>query len=568
MIFLSILVGFASGLAAVAIKYSVHGISSLLHKGIGEDYFNLIYMAYPVVGIAIAVIFMRYIIRRKVEHGIPGVLYSIAKNKAYIRVHNLFSSVITSAFTVGFGGSVGLEGPTVATGAAAGSNMGRLFHLSYKQRILLLGAAASGAMASIFKAPVAAIVFVIEVIMIDLTMASIVPLLLASVSGALTSYLFLGPDVIYKFVPDKLHVLSEVKYFILLGAFSGLLSVYSTKVYLFIDKQFQKIKKNRYRLIFGGFLLGVLIFLIPSLYGEGYDAINSCLKGDFSYLFDSSLFYNHRDNFYIAIFLLLMAVLLKIVASSLTFSAGGVGGIFAPTLFMGANYGLLFALLINFFNLGEISTVNYALAGMAGMIAGVLQAPLTAIFLIAEITGGYTLLIPLMITATISYALSRTMTPNSVYTIQLAKRGTLLTHHTDKNMLALMQMQKVLETDFSPIHVSGNLGDLVKLIAKSKRDLYPVINDDNYFLGLINLNRVRDIMFDKSKYKKVMIKDLMFTPPITVDITENMESVAQKLQIINAYNLVVLEHGKYRGFVSRARVFNAYRHLLKQFSEH
>ena len=568
MLILSVLVGFAAGLAAIIIKYSVHGISNLLHKTIGENYFNLIYMAYPIVGISIAVIFKRYILRRKVEHGIPGVLHAIAKTKAYLKAHNLFSSIITSVFTVGFGGSVGLEGPTVATGAAAGSNIGALFRLTYKQRILLLAAAAAGSMSAIFKAPIAAVVFVIEVIMIDLTMASVVPLLLASISGAITSYFFLGQDVIYRFAPDEAFMLGDVKYYIVLGVFGGLLSLYFSKIYLWINHLFRKVKKSRYRLLMGGFSLGVLIFMLPALYGEGYDAINSCLKGDYKYIFESGIFHKLSDKFYVAVFLMLGVILLKAVATSLTFVAGGVGGIFAPTLFTGVHFGLLFALLINYFDLGTISGVNFALAGMAGLIAGVLQAPLTAIFLIAEITGGYSLFVPLMITATISYAVSRAFMPYSVYTVQLAKRGDLFTHHADKNMLTMMQVHSVLETDFSTVYQNYTLGDLVKVVEKSKRDLYPVIDEENYFLGLITLNNIRAIMFDKKKYHKINVKDLMEQPPLTVEINESMESVAQKLQILNAYNIVVLENGKYKGFVSRARVFSYYRNLLRKFSEY
>lgn len=568
MLIMSVIVGFFAGIGAVAIKYSVHGISNLLHKTIGEDYFNLIYMAYPILGISIAVIFMRKILKHKVEHGIPGVLYSIAKTKAFMKIHNLFSSIITSVFTVGFGGSVGLEGPTVTTGSAAGATFGRILHLSYKQRILLLGAAAAGAMAAIFKAPIAAIVFVIEVIMIDLTTASIVPLLLASISGAITSYFFLGQDVIYSFIPGDKFLLSDVKYFLVLGAFTGFLSLYFSKIYLLVDRWFQKITKARYKLLIGGLLLGVLIFLLPALYGEGYDSINHCLKGNYKYVFEAGMFQSFSDKFYVAVILMLGVILLKAFATSLTFVAGGVGGIFAPTLFTGVHFGLIFALLVNYSEIGHISEVNFALAGMAGLIAGVLHAPLTAIFLIAEITGGYSLFVPLMVTSTIAYAVSRAFMANSVYTVQLAKRGELLTHHTDKNMLAMMHVNNVLETDFSPVKEDFTLGDLVKVVEKSKRDLYPVVDDQNVFLGLITLNNIREIMFDKKKYHKVMVKDLMEQPPLTVIIDESMESVAQKLQILNTYNIVVLENGKYKGFVSRARVFSYYRNLLRRFSEY
>jgi len=466
MLILSVVIGLSVGLAAVVIKNSVHFIKHLLTSGFAVQYQNYLYFAYPAIGILAAILIIKYVIKQHVGHGIPSVLHAKSKTNGLIKPHNMYSSIITSALTVGFGGSVGLEGPTVATGAAIGSNIGRVLHLNYKQITSLLGFACAGAMAAIFKAPIAAIVFALEVIMLDLTMSALVPLLTASVTAALTSYLVFGMEVLYTFeIKDDFH-LKDVPYFILFGILAGMVSVYFTRMYMSIGGVFDKIKKWYVKLIIGGTVLGVMIFFFPSLYGEGYEALNACLSGDYSYVYDNSIFYVFKDNFIVIILLIAAIVLLKVIATSITFGSGGIGGIFAPSLFMGANTGLLFAKATNSLNLGTISENNFALVGMAGLIAGVIHAPLTAIFLIAEITGGYSLFMPLMIVATISYGTARLFSPNSVYTIQLARRGELLTHHKDKALLALMKIDSLIEKDFSTVKPEATLRDLVGIISK------------------------------------------------------------------------------------------------------
>lgn len=564
---MAILIGITSGIAAVIIKNSVHFISSLLQQNSSDEYQNILYVVYPTIGILVAVLFIKFAIRRPVRHGIPNVLHSISKTNAQINRHNMFSSVITSAFTVGFGGSVGLEGPTVATGAALGSNIGRLFHLNYKQITLLLGCACAGAMAAIFKAPIAAIVFALEVIMLDLTMWSLVPLLLASASAVLTSYFFLGMDVLYPFEVENGFNMKDLPYYIALGIFTGLIATYFTKTYMFIHGLFEKIDNIYKKLIFGGLSLGVIIFFFPSLFGEGYHAINSSLSGDYSYLFNNSFFYGFRDNIWVIFGLLMMVILFKVIAASITFGAGGVGGIFAPTLFMGVNAGVLFAKLAQYLGLRQLEINNFALIGMAGMIAGVLHAPLTGLFLIADISGGYQLFVPLMITATVSYATVKTFEPHSVYTIQLAKRKELMTHDKDQNVLSLMRVTKLIEKDFSTVNSDATLGDLVKVISKAHRNIFIVVDEENNFQGIVRLDDIREIMFHPEKYDEVYVRDLMVVPQVVIQHDESMADVASKYQYSDKFNLVVLKEGKYLGCVSRAQIFSTYRRMLKHFSE-
>ncbi len=568
MLILSVVIGLSVGLAAVVIKNSVHFISRLLTSGFAIQYQNYLYFIYPAVGILAAVLIIKFVIKQHVGHGIPSVLHAKSKTNGLIKPHNIYSSIITSALTVGFGGSVGLEGPTVATGAAIGSNVGRVLRLNYKQITSLLGFACAGAMAAIFKAPIAAIVFALEVIMLDLTMSALVPLLTASVTAALTSYFVFGMQVLYTFELKDKFLLNDVPYYILFGILAGLVSVYFTKMYMSIGGIFDKIKNWYSKLIIGAITLGILIFFFPSLYGEGYEAINSCLRGDFSYVYDNSIFYAFRENAIVITGLIMVIVLLKVIATSITFGSGGIGGIFAPSLFMGVNTGLFFAKTTNFLNLGNISENNFALVGMAGLIAGVIHAPLTAIFLIAEITGGYGLFMPLMIVATISYGTAKLFSPNSVYTIQLAKRGELLTHHKDKALLALMKIDSLIETDFSTIKPEATLRDLVEVISKSSRNLFPVVDNDNKFHGVIVMDQVRHIMFKPDLYDSTLVRSLMFTPTNIVNIKDPMETVAGKFQHSGKFNLVVLDEGKYVGFVSRANVFSKYREMLKDFSEH
>lgn len=567
ILLVSAFVGFLASIAVVIIKNSASYISSFLTSNFANEYENYGYLAFPMIGILIVVLFVRHFIRQDIGHGVASVLYAISKNNGIIKRHNMFSSIIAGTITVGFGGSVGLEAPTVATGAAIGSNIGRLFHLNYKQIILLIGVATAAAIAAIFKSPIAAIVFALEVLMLDLTMASALPLLVASVTAVISSYFFLGQAVLYPFEIRETFLLKNTIFYIILGILSGLISVYFTKVHIFIERLFVKVKHWYVKLLIGGSILGVLIFLFPSLYGEGYESINASLQGDINFLYDKSIFYSLKDNMGIIFLLFLMIILFKVVASSVTFGAGGIGGIFAPTLFIGSIAGLFFAKLVNYFGLGLLPEGNFALVGMAGLIAGVLHGPLFAIFLIAEITGGYHLIVPLMITATISYGTIKIFLSHSVYTHELARKGQLFTHHKDKAVLSLMRVDKLIERDFKSIGREGTLGDLVKIIVTSQRNIFPVVDHDNNFSGIIRLDDIRHIMFKSELYEEVKVSALMIVPEYTIDPDESMEEVAKKFQESGKFNLAVIKDGKYYGFISRAKVFSKYRLLLKYFSD-
>lgn len=565
--YVSIIIGVLVGLAAVVIKKGVHYLQQLISLADGFEFSQFYPLIYPTIGIGLTVLFINFVVKRHVGHGVPSVLYAIAKQNGIIPKHNIFSSIVSSILTVGFGGSVGLEGPTVATGAAIGSGVGQVFRLNYRQITHMLAFASAAALAAIFKAPIAAIVFALEVIMIDLTMVSLVPLLLASVTAVLTSYVFMGRGAIYAIQSVDPFTYSDLIWYALLGVFAGFISIYFTKVYIHITKLFSEIKSWYKRLLIGGSILGLLIFVFPSLFGEGYEFINAALHGDNSQMFDNSLFSSFQDNIWIVLALMLAVILMKAIATSVTFGAGGIGGIFAPSLFLGTYSGLFFAKAVNLSQVATVSESNFALVGMAGLISGVLHAPLTAIFLIAEITTGYQLFVPLMITATLSYATTRIFVPNSVYTYQLARRGELMTHHKDKAVLQLMRVDKVIETDFKTIHLNATLGDLVKLITKSKRNIFPVVDDANHFYGLVTLDVIRNVMFKPELYDDVKISEFMFKPLATVSPDESMEEVANKFNKTGNFTMPVIQNDRYMGFVSRANVYSAYRKLLKDFSD-
>jgi CIC family chloride channel protein len=563
---LSAFIGLIAGTIAVVIKNSVYLIQSLLNSKTLEGIESYFYFLYPILGISLAVIFIKFVIRKKIEHGIPGVLYSISEKQGYVKRHNLFSSIITSALTVGSGGSVGLEGPTVATGSAYGSLIGKVFKLNFKQTITLLGAASTAAMSAIFKAPISGIVFALEVIMIDLTVGSVVPLLIASITAVLTSYLFMGPDVLYHVNIVETFKLNQLIYLVMLGIFTGLVSVYFTKVYIRIQTIFSKFKSTISRLVIAGSALGLLIFLFPALYGEGYEIINNALEGNINEIYQSSIFSQFTDNYYMVFVIILAIILLKTLATSLTFAAGGIGGIFAPTLFMGALSGMLFAITANFLGY-NLPIANFALVGMAGTIAGVLQAPLTAIFLIAEISGGYQLLVPIMLVSLISYITTHSFIKNSVYTHQLAATGKLMTHNADKNTLKQLRLESLIESDFKTVNSSAKLGDLVKAISESNRNVFAVVDDAGKFVGEINLSDIRKVIFKPELYDKVNITKFINYPDSCVSKDDTMEEIAQKLHENHIYNIPVIENSKFIGCISRANFFAEYRKLLSESAE-
>ena len=503
---LSLVVGIGAGLIVAVLKNAVHFISKFLSSITIHEYHNYLYFIYPIIGLFITLIIIKFVVKRPVGHGIPGVLYSISQKNSRMQTHSAFSSILTAPLTVGFGGSVGLEGPTVASSSGLGSNLAKFLKLNYKMTTLLLGCGAAGAMSGIFNAPVTAIIFVLEVIMLDLTMGSLIPVLTASVSAALVSRLILGNNFLFPVnIIDKFTI-SDVPYFLLLGIVTGLTSVYFNKMFWFIEATFEKIKSHYVRLLIGGAVLGILVFFIPPLFGEGYETINNILHGNYKEIVNNTLFENYRENILVVVMLVIGMIIFKVIATATTFGAGGVGGVFAPSLFVGAATGFSFATIINYIGIADLSTTNFALVGMAGVISGVLHAPLTGMFLIAEITGGYILMLPLMITVIIAYLSSKYFVPHSVYTMQLAKKGQLITHHKDNAVLTLMKLHTEIEKDFTVLTPNLSLGDVVKEIAKSKRNLFPIVDKDGVLEGIITLDDIREIMFKPELYDELIIE--------------------------------------------------------------
>ncbi|MBC8320031.1 MAG: chloride channel protein [Bacteroidetes bacterium] len=566
VVVLSIVIGLFSGLAAVLLKNTVFFTHDLITNGFVFDNSNYLYLAFPFIGISLTVIFGTYILRDNIGHGVSRILYAISRKHGRIEPHNTYSSMIGSTLTVAFGGSVGLEAPIVLTGSSFGSYLGRLFKLDHKTVMILIGAGATGAIAGIFKAPVAAVIFSLEVLMIGLTMGSLIPLLIAAATGASVAYFLMGSEVLFSFDLTEGFYIKHIPYYIGLGLLTGFVSLYFTSITLFIEGKLKKIKLKSVKVIIGGVSLGVLIFILPSLYGEGYEFLELLINNKVDGLVNEDLFSLSSSTLHLLIFLGLILIF-KVVAMAITMGSGGVGGIFAPSLFMGGVFGFFYARLINLLPIDSVPEKNMALVGMAGVMAGVMHAPLTGIFLIAEITGGYELFTPLIITATISYLTIMYFEPYSIYTKNLAARGELFTHHKDKSVLQMMTVESHLETNFKTIDKESTLGELVKVIATSERNIIPVIDDDNNFYGLVFVNDIRNIIFNQDLYDKTIVSNLMYMPDPVVSPNESMEEVAQKFQETGHYNLPVIKDGKYLGFVSRASIFSTYRKLLKEFSQ-
>lgn len=568
VLILAFVIGVFSGLAAILLKNLTHFVE---HRAqamqLGGDGSGLA-LFLPLAGIIITVLFVSYLLRQDIGHGVSKILFSISKRKGHLKPHNTWSSMLASSITVGLGGSVGLEAPIVLTGSSIGSNVGKLLKLNYKTIVLLVGSGAAGAIAGIFKAPIAGLLFAFEVLMLDLTAWSIVPLLIASVTAATISYFFLGEQVVFSFTISEPFMLSNLPFYILLGLFAGLVGLYFTRMNMWVEHTMGRIKNTLVRMFTGGLLLSVMIFLMPQLYGEGYVTLKTLLTGQSAGLFNGTLFEGLiGENSWFIILFFLMLVIFKVIAMAVTTGSGGVGGIFAPSLFVGAMAGVTVAKTVNLFHHSGISENNFALVGMAGVMSAVMHAPLTAIFLIAEITGGYALFIPLIITATIAYVTIRGFERQSIYTMRLAERGELITHHKDKAVLTMLTVNDVLENDCERVHVDGNLGDLVKAVSKSQRNIFPVVNNDQELLGVIALNDVRDIIFNSELYEKIAITEIMQTPPAIIDKHESMKNVLGIFEETEAWNLPVTENGRYLGFISRSKIFNSYRSLLKEFSD-
>ncbi len=520
---------------------------------------------YPFIGITLTFIFIKYILRDPVKHNIASILYSISKRNSLLEAHKIFSSILGGILTAGFGGSIGLESPIISSGASIGSNMGRLLRLSYKEVTLLLSCGAAGAISAIFHTPLAAIVFAIEVLLIDLTRFSLIPLLIASVSGAIVTNVFFQDAILFEFVLKDPYQVHHTIFYILLGVFTGLVSVYFSKVFFKVESISNKITDFR-KIFIGGLILGLMIFLFPPLYGEGYQIIKAIFAEDFSKVMETNINFSLLNYHWFFYFFFISLLLLKAFATSITIMSGGVGGIIAPSLFTGAIAGMLFSHSLNLLGL-NISESNFALVGMAGVLSGVLHAPLTAIFLIAETTKGYELIVPLMLTTIISFVTVKIFEPNSIFTFQLAKSGELITHHKDKAVLTFMKLKSVIETDFTTVHVDSNLKELVKTITQSKRNIFPVIDDEGILNGIILMDHIREIMFDTDMYDSTMVSNLMILPPSYIGLNDTMKDVIEKFESTGAWNLPVIDNAKYIGMVSKSKLFSAYRNLLLEISD-
>ncbi|TVZ56690.1 CIC family chloride channel protein [Lutibacter sp. Hel_I_33_5] len=559
---LSILVGFLAGLGTVVLKNLTFFFQNILEGKFIKDFHYSLYFIFPIIGLILVYYIKKRFIKKEIGHGISTTLHSISKRSGIIEKYKIYASLITAPITVGFGGSAGLQGPAVSTGAALGSNLAQMFHMNTKTRMLLIGCATAGAMSSMFKAPVAAIIFAIEIFSLDLAFASLVPLLLASVSAVITSYFFFEKDALLGFELIDSFAVKDIFYYILLGLGTGLASVYFSKIYFRITNFFKRIKKPIHRLILGGIAIGIMLYLIPPLYGEGYGLINNLLQGNTVEVLNDFPYKVNFENVWIVIAFLLLITLFKAIAMTTTFAAGGVGGIFIPTLVMGSALGNVFAKIINQLG-GNVSESNFTLIGMTGLMAGVLHAPLTAIFLIAEITGGYDLFVPLMLVAAISYAFTKYFISNSIYTVELAKRGELITHDKDKNVLMMMKIDKLIETNFKTVQPEMLLGTMLKkAVSNSTRNIFPVINDEKQFLGIVLLDDIRPIMFDREMYDKVTVETVMKTAPGIIFYTDSVEKIMQKFKESNAWNLPVIKDHKYVGFISKSKLLTAYRNKL------
>ncbi|MDR0972162.1 MAG: chloride channel protein [Bacteroidales bacterium] len=569
MLIISFIVGLFCGLAAVVLKNTVHYTYTFITdtKWFAVDNTNFLFLIYPMIGIGITVLIVKYIIKDDLSHGVSKVMYAISRKKGYIKPHNCYSSILTSSITVAFGGSVGLEAPIVLTGSALGSTFGRIGRLSTKNIIILVACGAAGGIAGVFKAPIAGILFAFEILMIDLTMASAIPLLISTITSSMVAYFFLGQDVQFIYHVTDEFQLNKIPGFIFLGVISAIVSLYFLKTTKQISKVYKKYSTFK-RVIFGGITLGALLFLFPPLFGEGYSGLETLLKGDTTTLFNNTLFYEYRNSTWIFVGILFSIIMLKVIATSVTSSAGGVGGTFAPSLFIGGFTGYFVGKLINLSGLLAVQETNFALVGMAAVMAGVMHAPLTATFLIAEITGGYALFAPLMIATTIAYIVVKPISKYSIYAEDLAVKGNLMTHNKDKAALQSIDKYKLIETNFVTLLPDATLRDIVEAMQKSTRNFFPVVDKDNNFLGIVVIDDFRKLLFKQEYYDDYGVKDFIrYSEYFIVDISDKLEEMVTKFHGADRYTLVVVDKGKYMGFISRANVLSQYRKYVSTYSE-
>ena len=570
ILILSFFIGIFTSLAAYLMKGTIHLIQHFLTGRAEVTQANYFYLIYPAIGLLLTGLFVKYLVKDDIGHGVTKILYAISQRKSRIKKHNMWSSLIAGSMTVGFGGSVGTEATIVLTGSAIGSNLGRLFKMEKKTLMLLVGCGASGAIAGIFKAPIAGLLFTIEVLMLDLTTTSVMPLLISSVTAATVSYILTGMGAMFKFNQVDPFIVKRIPYVFLLGIVCGLFALYFTRVTIWMEGLFRRIKLFRNKFIVGAILLSILIFLFPPLYGEGYNTITDIINRHYDNLLDGSLFYRFHDYFWTPVIFMLMVILMKVFATTATNGGGGCGGIFAPSLFLGAIVGFVYSAFMGKINPGMyLPQDNFALMGMAGMMAAVMHSPLTAVFLIAELTGGFDLFLPLMIVSISAFITIMCFERYSIYTIRLAQKGELMTHHKDKAVLTLLNVQSIIENDIEIIHPAMTLGDVVKIISTYRRNIFAVTDDDNVLRGVVLLDDIRNIMFRPELYDRFKVKKFMTSPPAKIGIQMPMEKIMRIFDDTQAWNLPVIdEQGKYLGFISKSKIFNAYREVLvENFSD-
>ena len=563
ILLLSLSIGVTMALLAALLKFIIHHIESFVLLHIEQR--SYLYLVFPALGILLSLLFVRYIVRDDISHGVTKVLSSISQRKSRIKPHNTWSSLLASALTISFGGSVGAESPIVMTGAAIGSNFGRLFRLEQRNLMLLIGCGVAGALGGIFKAPISGLVFVIEVLLLDLTMASVLPLLVSSVSAAAVAYVLSGKENLFLFIQTDPYYIERIPLMLLLGVVCGLISLYFSKTMFYVEGEFKKLKSQRTRYLISAAVLSLLIFLFPPLYGEGYDSVNILLDGQYTQLLDGSIFEAFSSSYWVVFAFFLLTVLFKVFASVATNSGGGCGGLFAPTLFVGGLTGFLFSYLVNYFSSMRvfISPKNYILLGMAGLMAGVMHAPLTGVFLIAELSGGYNLFLPLMLVSLTSFATIRIFMPHSIYSLRLAEQGKLLTHQKDTAVLTLMNLENVLEHDFEVVHPEMTLGEMVKVISVSHRNSFPVVNASGILVGIVELDNVRNIMFRPELYDRYRVRQIMVTPEVKIRASMPMTEVMRLFDETKEWKMpVVDDEGRYLGFISKSAIFNNYREVL------
>lgn len=563
---MALFVGLGSGLAAVLLKHAVHFVAWTLTGWFNTPAESILYIVYPGIGMLIALLFVKYVIKDNIGHGVTKVLIALSKNESKIKSHNTWSSIVASSLTIGFGGSVGAEAPIVYTGAAIGSNVARFMGLSYKHMTILLGCGAAGAVAGIFKAPLAGVLFTLEILLFNISMTSVLPLLVSAVTATTVSYLFLGEKVVFANTIEAFNM-ANIPFYIVLGVACGLVSLYFIRMTLKLEDKISSIKRTFRRWVISAVSLGLLIFLFPPLFGEGYESLTHLLNNNTQSAIGPSIFESLFDIGWFTPLFFTAVIFFKVWAMSFTNAGGGVGGTFGPTLFIGGVAGFVIARTINLTGIFVVPEANFALVGMAGLMAGVMQAPLTAIFLIAEITGGYLLLTPLIITAAISFATIRAFESYSIYTKRIAKQGALLTHNSDQAVLTLLKTSDLVENDFMSVSADAVLGDLIMKVRESKRNIFPVLDSDGKLKGIILLDDIRQIMFSVERYEKDKISDLMQSPQEIVSCDDTMETVMNKFEKSLSWNLPVTDSsGKYIGFVSKSKIFSAYREQLQKVS--